>query len=453
MNDFLRFPAQKKDEPKQLILIRYPGIIKNIDKALQSLGGLQQVSSAHFNNNSIELSHTPENPYTSRIVAEKKNQEAISSGTLNLVMKIKRKKNDPGKVKTKILGLVDTIYTFDVMCDFQYLPLKKRVGSDTFDDLIPKLIPTDLSTALGWWTQDKAQNTPLFLPPYQFSRYLTPSSKILGKETDHGEKTKQSMRSGYGQNMRVERKALSVSVHAKSEFPLAPSNEAVEDAMFRCKHEEPHRLLRELFEERPMWTRVGILYRTRLDDSLLRCIIQKYAFYIQSGPWGRLWCKFGYDPRIDKEGGLYQTLMVSFRQHGSIPERQRLKVSSDRSQQGTLYATGDDVNYLYEQGKLPRVRQMWYCVTDVRLPQAIEELISVVESNYRPNPEDVRDRGWLPPPVLEKIRDLIKEDVAKTSNELEAQMHEQEEDEFDYHLFYRQISLIEQKPHSYLLVA
>lgn len=140
-------------------------------------------------------------------------------------------------------------------------------------------------------------------------------------------------------DLRVERKALSVTVNAKEEFPLEPSQEAVDEAMFRCKHDEPHRLLRELFDERPMWTRMGLLYRTRIDDSLLRSILQKYAFYILSGPWGRLWCKFGYDPRTDRNGGLYQTIMVSFRQHGSIPERQRLKVSSDRAQ--TINHTAD----------------------------------------------------------------------------------------------------------------
>ncbi|CAI2348767.1 unnamed protein product [Caenorhabditis sp. 36 PRJEB53466] len=431
MADFLKVPQQKRKDQKQLVLIKYPAIVKSTENALKTMGGIQQISSAHFNNHALELNHTPDNPFTSRIMAERKTQENVTSGTLHLVMKIKRKKSDPSVVKTEFLGMVSTVYSFDVMCDFQYLPLKKRIGTDSFEDLIPALIPTDISSALCWWTQSQAQSTPLFLPPYQFSRYLTPSTKILGRETDHTEKTRKAARSGYGQNLRVERKALSVTVLATDEFPLAPTQEAVDDALFRCKHDEPHRLLRELFEERPMWTRIGVVYRTRLDDNLLRCILQKYAFYIQSGPWGRLWCKFGYDPRKDKEGGLYQTLMVSFRQHGSIPERQRLKVSSDRSQ--TFLPTGDGVvepvNYMYEQGKLPRVRQMWYCVTDVRLPQAVEELIGIVEAEQPPSPEEVRDRGWLPPSVLDRIRDLIKEDVAKTSIEIEEMINDSAVDE------------------------
>ncbi|CAL2037864.1 unnamed protein product [Caenorhabditis brenneri] len=438
MDAFLNFNPPKKEEPKQLILIKYPGIIKNVDKALQTMGGLQLIAQSHFNNHSLELSHTPDNPYTSRIMAERKSQDNISSGTLHLVMKVKRKKKDPKVVKTEFLGLINTVYSFDVMCDFQYLPLKKRIGADAFEDMIPKLIPTDLSSALSWWESQQPQQTALFLPPYQFSRYLTPSNKILGRETDHTEKTRRGARSGYGQNLRVERKALSITVMAMDDFPTAPTDEAVTDALFRCKHDEPHRLLKELFDERPMWTRVGLLYRTRIDDSLLRAILQKYAFYIQSGPWGRLWCKFGYDPRMERDGGLYQTLMVSFRQHGNIPERQRLKVSSDRAQ--TINPNPDvnvpePVSYTYEQGKLPRVRQMWYCVMDVLLPQAQQELIeSQVASigTLQPTVEEVREKGWLPPNVLDRIRDLIKEDVAKTSQELEYLMNDTNQADEDF---------------------
>uniref|UniRef100_A0A1I7UMN2 General transcription factor 3C polypeptide 5 n=1 Tax=Caenorhabditis tropicalis TaxID=1561998 RepID=A0A1I7UMN2_9PELO len=426
MEKFLNFGQPKKEEPKQFILIKYPGIVKNVDKALQTMGGLQLISQSHFNNHSLELSHTPDNPYTSRIMADRKTQDNISSGTLHLVMKVKRKKANPKKMKADFLGLINTVYSFDVMCDFQYLPLKKRNNTEIFEDMIPKLIPTDLSSALSWWEESNALTTPLFLPPYQFSRYLTPSSKILGRETDHTERTRRSVRSGYGQNLRVERKALSVTVLAQDVFPTEPSVEAVAEAQFRCKHDEPHRLLRELFEERPMWTRIGILYRTRIDDNLLRSILQKYAFYIQSGPWGRLWCKFGYDPRTDRGGGRYQTLMVSFRNNGSIPERQRLKVSSDRAPNVNPIADVNEltepVSYTYEPGKLPRVRQMWYCVIDVRLPRAIEALEEVEEPETPLTEEEIKEKGWLPTSLLDKIRDLIKEDVAKTSVNLEHRM-------------------------------
>ena len=58
---------------------------------------------------------------------------------------------------------------------------------------------------------------------------------------------------------------------------------------FRCKNDEPHRLLRELFEERPMWTRVACIYRTRLEDHILKwgevtvvCCLECCSFRVPS---------------------------------------------------------------------------------------------------------------------------------------------------------------------------
>ncbi|KAF8362704.1 tftc-5 [Pristionchus pacificus] len=345
-------PGPPKQEPIELVMISYPGIIKNVDKALETLGGLNSITQAYFNNRPLELRHTPMNPYTSCLAAERKMEGKLTSGTLHMAIRVKRKKKDPSVVKAECIGLVGTQFKFDSLCDFQYLPIRGKPQSDVFDDLIPRLIPTDLPSALCWWDKPElnGEETPLFLPPFQFSRYNTPSNKILCRETVFGEKTRKKAL-GHGHNLRVERKALSVNVHANDDFPLAPTADALADANFRCKNEGPHRMLFELFEERPLWTRVAVAYRTKLEETLLKSLLQKYAFYINNGPWGRLWCKFGYDPRKDPNSVLYQTLMVSFRQHTKIPERQRLKVSTSERKLGDEGEGTNSVNYVYCPGK------------------------------------------------------------------------------------------------------
>ncbi|CAD6191478.1 unnamed protein product [Caenorhabditis auriculariae] len=424
----LKGEAEEEQKKSNLVVIEYPAIVKNLDKALERLGGLAQISSNHFANRALELRHTPSNPYTSCLVAERKNEENVTSGTLRLVMKIRRHKKKPDEpMKIEFLGLVQHVYSFESMCDFQYLPLKKKpdVPEEAFDDLIPQLIPTDLGSALSWWARADVPPTPLFLPPYQFSRYSTPSQKILAKETDFGvDKCKKAKLTGFGQNLRTERKALSITVLATDEFPISPLPEAVADTNSRCKNEEPHRLLEELFNERPMWTRIAILFRTGLEDSLLRSLLQKFAFYIQSGPWGRLWCRFGYDPRVTSDSACYQTLMVSFRQHMKIPERQRLKVSSERTPAASVAASGatiayatpasaasanEPIAYTYEPGRLPRVRQMWYSIMDVKLPEAEKVLTMEFDTS------NVATEGWIKSESIDMIRNAIKEDVKLTT--------------------------------------
>lgn len=73
----------------------------------------------------------------------------------------------------------------------------------------------------------------------------------------------------------------------------------------------------------------------------------KFGFYILSGPWGRLWCRFGYDPRKDPDAKRYQTIMVSFRKHTQIPERQRLKFNQNERKATSL----ENSDYLYKPGK------------------------------------------------------------------------------------------------------
>ncbi|GMT14491.1 hypothetical protein PFISCL1PPCAC_5788 [Pristionchus fissidentatus] len=408
------YPGPPKEDPIDLVMISYPGIIKNMDKALETLGGLHSINQAYFNNRPLELRHTPMNPFTSCLAAERKVESKLTSGTLNMAIRVKRKKNDPSVIKAECIGLIGTQFKFDSLCDFQYLPIRGKPNSDVFDDLIPRLIPTDLPSALCWWDKPElnGEETPLFLPPYQFSRYNTPSNKILCRETVFGEKTRKKAL-GHGHNLRVERKALSVNVHANDDFPLAPTADALADANFRCKNEAPHRMLFELFEERPLWTRVAVAYKTKLEETLLKSLLQKFAFYINNGPWGRLWCKFGYDPRKDPNSVSYQTLMVSFRQHTKIPERQRLKVSTTERKFGDEGETINSVNYVYCPGTLPKVRQMWYSLCDIEIPSA-QELLRKNQSL-----EFVPDSGFISVSTLDQIRLFIKEDVKRTSVEME----------------------------------
>uniref|UniRef100_A0A1I7XEQ4 Uncharacterized protein n=1 Tax=Heterorhabditis bacteriophora TaxID=37862 RepID=A0A1I7XEQ4_HETBA len=79
--------------------------------------------------------------------------------------------------------------------------------------------------------------------------------------------------------------------------------------------------------------------------------------------------------------------MVSFRQHTKIPERQRLKVSSDRV--GAIDTTSP-IHFCYQPGRLPRVRQMWYSLCDIKLPLAE----ALLKRDFSSAP-DAATNGWI----------------------------------------------------------
>lgn len=44
------------------------------------------------------------------------------------------------------------MYTFESMCDFQYVPLKRKTdNTERYVDLIPSLIPTNIESSLHWY--------------------------------------------------------------------------------------------------------------------------------------------------------------------------------------------------------------------------------------------------------------------------------------------------------------
>uniref|UniRef100_A0A1I7VS03 General transcription factor 3C polypeptide 5 n=2 Tax=Loa loa TaxID=7209 RepID=A0A1I7VS03_LOALO len=445
------WPSTSTEKLPEYVVVVYPGMVKNAEKAIETLGGAQTLNMNHFAGRPLELRHHPKNLYANALVSERTSAEKSfgGTGTVLCVVTVRRKKSDPNCVQAKVTGMISTVYTFKSMCDFHYLPIRQNEAHPgCFEDLVPKLIPLDLPGALSWWNQPESENrTPLHLPPYQFSRYSMPSSKLLCKETDFSPEKIKRKSAGHGQSLRSERKALSITVNSTAEFPKQPTEEAVNEANIRCKNDEPHLLLQKLFEERPMWTRVGILKKTGLDDGLIKILLQKFAFYILNGPWGRLWCRFGYDPRTDPNAKQYQSVMVTFRQHAKIPERQRLKIVTKNSERpghvsvtsasslapaipstyGSL--TDEHIDYMYTPGELPRVRQMWYCICDVKLPVA-EEITrkEFFAHSERADPQN----GWLPPKAIDRIRDAIKQDVKKLSNQIEEEEGIPDETEEDW---------------------
>jgi len=372
---------------------------------LERLGGLAAIEQAHRHNRNLELRFQPGNMYQSPLLSERSTGISHSSGSVMLVARIRRHKQQRERCETEILGCVDTVYSFHSIADFQYLPLRKR-SDGTMEDLLPNLLPFDIPSALRWWSETPNANFPFFSPPYQFSRYNTPIASIFAQETETKQSAGETLRS-VGQNTRVERKAFTINVNSSDPFPEAPTAEAIADAELRCKNAEPHRLLKDMFIERPLWTRQAIQARTGLDDSLLKYLLSKFAFYILSGPWGRLWCRFGYDPRRDREAVVYQTVVVSFRHHKNIPERKRLRCSVETR---PAIDSNADLAWQYIPGELPSLRQMWYQICDIQLPEA-ERLLNgrrgdeILDTAY----------GRLPSNAVDLIRDAIKRDVARTT--------------------------------------
>lgn len=109
---------------KELINIEYPGIVKNVDKMLETLGGKESLENTFSQANSrLELFFRPKDIYSHSTLGDRVN-------THNLLVKCTKRTtvDSEGKVtvvyESQIVGIIKTCYQFKGLADFQYLPLQ-----------------------------------------------------------------------------------------------------------------------------------------------------------------------------------------------------------------------------------------------------------------------------------------------------------------------------------------
>ncbi|CEF65314.1 General transcription factor 3C polypeptide 5 [Strongyloides ratti] len=402
---------------KKYLLIEVPGIVKNIDNAIKMFGGIEKLKNCYFNEQSLNFLPEPDNPLEKGTIGERKDLQSIEN--LYLIIKLKRHKIS-NEYKLEILGEASVSYTFKMMTDFMVAPIENVKNSkDIPKDIVNRLFPETLRDSYNWM-ENINNSGEIFLPPFTFSRYGLPSQRMLCRELEENEYFKFVSKKGHGTNLRAERKALSICVQGNDQFPLAPTDIAIEEANMRCKNPEILAKFKELFEERPVWTRGAIMIKTGFDDRTLKFILPKFAFYIINGPFSRLWCKFGYDPRKDKGSFKYQTFMLTLRRFVKIPQKMQTKsnVLERFSRADTSNLEEESPEHFYKEGILPKSRQIWYSFCDILLPSVQESL-----NNIKLHPFVKYDRqfGWIPSSFVIFTRKEVRKDIAKIVSTMEAE--------------------------------
>ena len=84
---------------------------------------------------------------------------------------------------------------------------------------------------------------------------------------------------------------------------------------------EQYNLVKELFDKRPVLTKMIIMYETHVPNEKLKIILPTLSFYYTTGPWRVMWVRYGYDPRKDFESRYYQQLDYRARTQRRLSKR------------------------------------------------------------------------------------------------------------------------------------
>ncbi|XP_059149081.1 general transcription factor 3C polypeptide 5-like isoform X2 [Physella acuta] len=407
----------KKD--RKFVCIDYPGVIRNVDKAVATLGGLQDLTEALSQNHRLNLVFRPNDPYC---------KGAMSTLNLakNLLVKLRRRRKHPAAMETgsadeyeyqvEVIGIVEKVHVFEKMCDFQYLPVIKHPDGQ-YKEILSSIRPTIEDER----DEYLSRNIPLFLPPYCFSRREKPCGFFFESEPFQEGDT------SFVQDRKKRFHGVVHVSHHNPTVPLVPDPDAFQNLskLPVSNVEDGRKSLDKIFEERPLWTKAGIL--SRLDPyhhRYIKFLLPVVAFYFDTGPWRNLWCKFGYDPRKNPESKKYQTLDFRLRSVASRNQvdskrgferysHPQLKIRKNTLLHGIEEDEEEiekkeenknlDLNYVFSPAHRPPYRQMRYQVCDVMLDDVQKKLH---ENDGQESVCTERD-GWCVADFTDVCRDIM----------------------------------------------
>jgi hypothetical protein len=193
----------------RLICIEYPALVKDVPRMLRTLGGVEQLSRSHSSGQPrIELRFRPSDPFAHAVFGDR----SPSNSLLMRTRAVKRTYAD-GRVEvtydTKPIGVIDTVYRFKSLCDFQYLPMKRvnpvaptltdtRVTSGSAQNSSSPVEPADLldlnldnlgNLAISLNQTDPVDSTDLKQPDQGSSTLTEIGTKMLNKDRSHSIET------------------------------------------------------------------------------------------------------------------------------------------------------------------------------------------------------------------------------------------------------------------------
>ncbi|KAI2807345.1 hypothetical protein RDWZM_006046 [Blomia tropicalis] len=408
--------GMKPRETKQMFCIDAPANVENIDNFIKCCGGLQTIQNTF---------QTPKERIQFKFRPEDSNTIPLFSGrktSTDLAVKVRRKKKTDGSFDYtfETYGIIDTTFHFeDKICDLQLLP--------TQNDMQNELLKSDfILNCSGNFTFDNDDSTSM-MKQFFYSRFTSPKSLFL--EMSEQSKREQSVTN---QNeticqLRKSRRMFGTFVKWEDvDLPMSLPQE-YKDRIHVNAYEDPlAKTLQQLFEQRPIWSRLALLVQTKCRYTKLKYFLPIYSFWYLNGPFRNLWVRYGFNPKEERSSKIYQSIDCRYRGTSSEAFRNRVTVFKDHS---ISYkpdfvspfhyldesATGQDVNtenvdelgnecsYIFRPGLISIFNRTIYQLCDIE----IDEVQNIIHANDGKESECTEKDGWLEKGAIDRIRKIM----------------------------------------------
>ncbi|CAA7023311.1 unnamed protein product [Microthlaspi erraticum] len=344
---------------KETFVVHYPGYPSSISRALETLGGIQGITTAREStSNKLELHFRPEDPYAHPAYGEQRpcngfllkiSKEDVKKDSLlpenQPVLAACNTSESCPALCADIVARVTDSYCFDGMADYQHvIPIHADIAQQKKRKWMEMDSLTGNNDLMDMADEDVMMLLPQFFAPKDMPDNLVlrlPGKSGLKKKDEEAIQNLYEIDIGpvFAIDFNVKDILFSVllifqillllsmkpclfdaflfifDIFDRSlAFIQIPKILNWEDFIVPSSNQwEWQVAVSALFEERPVWTRDSIVQR--LLDKGLKCthhmlnrFLLRAAYYFSGGPFLRFWIKRGYDPRKDPESRVYQRM-------------------------------------------------------------------------------------------------------------------------------------------------
>ena len=309
--------------PIKFVIVEYPGIVKNADKALETMGGMYKITKSLTDpeESPLTLTYRPSERFAPVLTG------AVNDKPRMLIAKrtVKRHKTT-GEIMEERLDFVqpvDRMVTFRELCDFTYsVPASEDLhGVISFLDTISQQrLPLDSAASehLDQMRKDMLSNPSPLYPPPAFARTAIPFNYRFKQH--------------HSDQFVVDNSTLIRKTGPRKPWELLftdsqPVSEGAKGAddndPLSSISAEKLESIRQLFTDQPVWLDKPLIKALNadatfttmdadmpLDDAETLLVLQHLCYKFVNGPWRHCWIRRGFDPRRTQHALKYQVLTV-----------------------------------------------------------------------------------------------------------------------------------------------
>ncbi|KAJ5673220.1 RNA polymerase III transcription factor subunit [Penicillium longicatenatum] len=327
---------------RQLISVEHPAVIRNIDKALETLQGntgINKIMNPTRVDAPAHLILRPEDAMARPLVStvgqtnnillkvkvpkrtgrkrKRGSDEPFTDGpedapgpqrqtSKNLMRSLR---DNPSQYKIQAVGKVERTHVFRSMPDFVYSTANSVFVQKFRDYIVPydleKLKQFDIDLAKGTITDAD------IIPPPALSSEQVPFLYMYRQNPGVKQTLDESGRIITENVQQATKIRTHLVAHDILEVPSKPQESLPPIETLDVILRRVIEFVKELFEKRPIWTRRAIRNFLHSDEQryLLRLAIPYVGYIFRAGPWRDAIIKLGVDPRTSPEFRHYQTFM------------------------------------------------------------------------------------------------------------------------------------------------